>query len=200
MIDLFKGKVTTRDWIIFGGVCACVVVLILLSYLLIFIPQMNKINELKNEIVELNKKIRDARNTEKNYDKLQNQAKKMDNLVKLFNERLPEQREVPKLMKQFESMGDSLGLRTQLVPLPTTIDASKEVIPYQVVAKGTFNQILSFINLLERDKRYLKISDLDIGPEKGGVCEAKFILSTFRFVEKEVETETQQANTGQKTS
>lgn len=197
MIDLFRGKVTTTDWIVFGVVCASVVALIILSYLLIFIPQMNKISDLKNQIVDLNKKIRDARNTEKNYDKLQNQAKKMDNLVKLFNERLPEQREVPKLMKQFESMGDTLGLKTQLTPMPTTIDANKEVIPYQVVARGTFYQILSFINLLERDKRYLKISDLDIGPEKAGVCEAKFTLSTFRFVEKE---ETEQANTGQKTS
>ncbi|MCX8065510.1 MAG: type 4a pilus biogenesis protein PilO [Candidatus Hydrogenedentes bacterium] len=187
MIDLFKGKITYKDWIVLGIVCGCLVGVFALSYLVIFIPQQNKISNLKTEIVELQKKIRNARNTEKNYDKLQSQAQKMDNLVKQFNERLPEQREVPKLMKQFESMGDSLGLKTQLTPLPTTTDASKEVIPYQVIARGTFNQIVSFINLLERDKRYLKISDLDIGPEKGGICEAKFTLSTFRFVEKEEE-------------
>jgi len=71
------------------------------------------------------------------------------------------------------------------------VDSSKEVIPYQVVAKGSFHQIVAFINLLEKDQRYLKISDLDIGPEKAGICEAKFVLSTFRFVEQE-DTGTQQ--------
>lgn len=199
MIDLFKGKITYKDWAFLGGTCLCVVGLLIVSYLIIFMPQQKKISQLQNDIIELQKKIRDAKRTEENYDKLHSQARRMDNLVKQFNERLPEQREVPKLMKQFESMGDSLGLKTQLTPLPTTIDASKEVIPYQVVARGTFHQIVSFINLLERDKRYLKISDLDIGPEKGGICEAKFILSTFRFVEKE-EQETETPKTGQKAS
>lgn len=191
MIDLFRGKITIKDWAILGLVIAVIIGLFVVSYLLLFIPQQNRITQTQNDIRELQKKISDAKKTVDNYDKLQNQAKKMDNLVTMFNERLPEKREVPKLMKQFESMGDSLGLRTQLTPLPTTVDASKEVIPYQVVARGSFHQIVAFINLLEKDQRYLKISDLDIGPEKAGVCEAKFVLSTFRFVEQE-DTETQQ--------
>ncbi|HOK09307.1 MAG TPA: type 4a pilus biogenesis protein PilO [Candidatus Hydrogenedens sp.] len=185
MIDLFRGKITLKDWAVLGIAIAIVIGLSIGAYLFLFIPQQNKITTIQNEIKDLEKKIRDAKETVKNYDKLQNQAKKMDNLVTLFNERLPEKREVPKLMKQFENMGDSLGLKTQLTPLPTTVDASKEVIPYQVVAKGSFHQIVAFINLLEKDQRYLKISDLDIGPEKEGICEAKFVLSTFRFVEQE---------------
>lgn len=189
MIDLFRGKITITDWMVLGVVVAIMVGLSILFYLFIVGTQNARIAELKTEISDLEKKIREARNTEKNYDKLQLQAKKMDDLVRMFNERLPEKREVPKLMKQFEQMGDSLGLRTQLTPLPTTIDASKEVIPYQVKARGSFHQIVSFINLLEKDQRYLKISELDIGPEKAGVCEAKFVLSTFRFVEQEEETQ-----------
>lgn len=191
MIELFRGKITIKDWAIFGLAVVIVIALFITAYLLLFVSQQNKIAQLQIEIRDLQKKINEAKKTVENYDKLQNQAKKMDNLVKLFNERLPEKREVPKLMKQFETMGDSLGLKTQLTPLPTTVDANKEVIPYQVVAKGSFHQIVAFINLLEKDQRYLKVSDLDIGPEKAGVCEAKFVLSTFRFVEQE-DTGTQQ--------
>ncbi len=185
MIDLFRGKITLTDWAVLGLVIVVVIGLFISAYIFLFVPQQNKISQLQNDIRDLQKKIADAKKTVENYDKLQSQAKKMDNLVTMFNERLPEKREVPKLMKQFESMGDSLGLKTQLTPLPTTVDASKEVIPYQVVAKGSFHQIVAFINLLEKDQRYLKISDIDIGPEKAGICEAKFVLSTFRFAEKE---------------
>lgn len=189
MIDLFRGKITIKDWAVLGVVTAFMVGLAVLFYLFVAVSQNIKISELKTEINDLENKIKEARNTEKNYDQLQLQAKKMDDLVRMFNERLPEKREVPKLMKQFEQMGDSLGLKTQLTPLPTIIDASKEVIPYQVKARGSFHQIVAFINLLEKDQRYLKISELDIGPEKAGVCEATFVLSTFRFVEQEEETQ-----------
>ncbi len=190
MIDLFRGKITPKDWAVFGLVLLVVIALFIGAYLLIFTPQRNKINQIQAEIKDLQKKISDAKKTVENFDKLQNQAKKMDNLVELFKSRLPDKREVPQLMKQLEKMGDSLGLKTQLTPLPSVIDLSKEVIPYQVIAKGSFHQIVAFINLLEKDQRYLKISDLDIGPEKAGICEAKFVLSTFRFIEQEV-TETQ---------
>ncbi|HOV33700.1 MAG TPA: type 4a pilus biogenesis protein PilO [Candidatus Hydrogenedens sp.] len=190
MIDLFRGKITPKDWAVFGLVVVVVVALLIGAYLLIFTLQQNKINQIQAEVNNLKKKIAEAKKTVENYDKLQSQAAKMDNLVELFKGRLPDIRQVPQLMKQLESMGDSLGLKTQLTPLPSIIDLSKEVIPYQVVTKGSFHQILAFINLLEKDQRYLKISDLDIGPEKAGICEAKFVLSTFRFIEQE-ETETQ---------
>jgi len=102
MIDLFRGKITIKDWAVFGLVVAVVVGLFIVAYLLLFIPQQNKIAQIQNDIKDLQKKISDAKKTVENYDKLQNQAKKMDNLVKMFNERLPEKREVPKLMKQFD--------------------------------------------------------------------------------------------------
>ena len=57
-----------------------------------------------------------------------------------------------------------------------------EVIPYKAITDGQFHQIVSFINMLERDERYLKISDLDIDEEIEGISKATFVLSTFRFL------------------
>jgi Tfp pilus assembly protein PilO len=93
MIDLFKGKITPKDWAIFGFVVVVVIALFIGAYFLIFTSQQNKIRQLQSDIKDLNKKISEAKKTVENYDKLQNQAKKMDNLVKLFNDRLPEKRE-----------------------------------------------------------------------------------------------------------
>jgi len=63
-------------------------------------------------------------------------------------------------------------------------DANKETIPYEIIARGDFHEIVQFINLLERDQRYLKVSNLDIGEEIAGISEATFQLSTFRFIQR----------------
>lgn len=188
MFDFFKGTVTPKDWAFVGAMLGLVALLCAAFYFLMFMKQQQTLEKLHGEVAEIRAKLNDARNTERNFDQLLAQSKKMDELVKIFNDRLPEKREIPKLMRQFEGLGDELGLRTQLTPLQTLSDANKETIPYQVTARGTFHQIAGFINLLERDKRYLKISELDIGPEEAGVSEAKFTLSTFRFIQTEPET------------
>jgi len=183
MLDFFKGTVTPKDWAFVGAMAGLAVILCAAFYFLVYAKQDQQLGQLSKETSEIRSRLNDARNTERNFDQLQAKSKKMDELVTLFNDRLPEKREIPKLMRQFEGLGDSMGLRTQLTPLPTLSDANKETIPYQVTAHGNFHQIVGFINLLERDKRYLKISELDIGPEEAGVSEAKFTLSTFRFIQ-----------------
>ena len=60
-------------------------------------------------------------------------------------------------------------------------DGRKVTIPYDVVARGSFHQIVNFINLLERDDRYLKISDLE-SEKRAGVSEANFTLSAFALI------------------
>ncbi len=129
-----------------------------------------------------------AYETQRNLEALRKESEKMVKLVDLFEQRLPEQREIPNLLQKFERRGDDLGLRVGLVALPVTSDARKETIPYEVTALGSFHQIVSFINLLERDERYLKVSDLDIQEEEAGISEATFILSTFRFIQPASET------------
>ena len=99
-----------------------------------------------------------------------------------FQKRLPEEREIPNLLQRFERMGGEIGLRLEMVPMDTKLDRRIETIPFKVKAKGQFHQVVAFINLLESDERYLKVSDIDIGEEKEDVSEAAFILSTFRFL------------------
>ncbi|HQK75497.1 MAG TPA: type 4a pilus biogenesis protein PilO, partial [Candidatus Hydrogenedentes bacterium] len=66
-------------------------------------------------------------------------------------------------------------------------EGAKLTIPYRIVVRGSFHDIAEFINRLERFKRYLKVSELQVGPEKDGVSEAEFTLSTYTFVENDTE-------------
>lgn len=185
MLDFFKGTVTPQDWAICGGIVAAAVAICAAFYFLWFNAQETKHAALLTELNEVSSQLREARQTERDIDALRAEKQEMQELVDQFEERLPEKREIPSLLRNFEDTGSQLGLRVQLSSLPPITDSNKETIPYRVIALGTFHQIVSFINLLERDQRYLKISDLDIKEEEAGISEATFTLSTYRFIQSE---------------
>lgn len=191
MLDFFKGTVTPRDWLFVGVMVGIAVLLFSGFYFVFYAKQNEKLAGLQAELVTKRSERKVALETKRNIDALRQESEKMERLVELFEERLPEEREIPNLLQKFERRGDDLGLRVGLVALPTTSDARKETIPYEVTALGTFHQIVSFINMLERDERYLKVSDLDIQEEEAGVSEATFILSTFRFIQPATEQKEQ---------
>ena len=186
MIDFFKGKITPKDWAVCGGIVAVTALLCGLFWVFVHAKQQETILATTKQLNEIKRDLQNARESAKNIDQLREEAQKWEKLIVSFEERLPEEREIPVLLQKFESMGDQVGLRVELSQLPTIQDERKETIPYKVVARGSFHQIANFINLLERDKRYLKVSDLDIGEEEVGVAEATFTLSTFRFFQKSV--------------
>lgn len=198
MLDLFKGKITPLDWAIAAGIAGVAIVLCLGFYAGVHLSQQSKIANLTKQLTDIRGQLKTAYDIKTNSETLQSEVNKMDDLVSRFQNRLPDEREIPQLLLKFEALGDSIGLRVELMAQPTFQDANKETIPYKVTARGNFHQIVSFINLLERDERYLKVSDIDIGEQDAGVSECTFTLSTFRFIQTASTPETQPATTGVK--
>ena len=174
MIELLKGTVTPKDYAICGGIIGAIVLLAAGFYVFIYNGQQNTLTTIATKDEQIMADLRLAQETQKNIGKLREEAGKMNELVTQFEQRLPESREIP-----------TLGLKVQLSQLPRITDARKETSPYSVKAWGSFHQIVSFINRLERFQRYLKVSDLKISAEEEGVAEASFTLSTFRFIQPE---------------
>ena len=184
MMEFLKGSITPKDWMANGGILGFTVVLCVIFVFLIRGPQQEAFAKRQAEINTMQDSINKAKEIEKNIETLRVQAMKTQELVAQFEKRLPESREIPTLLQKFEGFaGEIPGLNVQMSQLPALREEKKETIPYSVTAKGSFHQIASFINRLERYERYLKISDLKIGEEKDGVAEATFSLSTFRFIQ-----------------
>ena len=183
MIEFLKGTVTPKDWGIVGGIVGAAIMLVLGYWFLLHSAQEAKLQEVIASDEAVQAQLRLARETQKNIESLRIEAAKMQELATQFEERLPESREIPALLKQFEGLATELGLWRELAKLPSVPDAHKETIPYSVVVKGNFHQIVSFINRLERSQRYLKVSELNIGKEENGIAQATFTLSTFRFIQ-----------------
>jgi type IV pilus assembly protein PilO len=198
MLDLFKGKITPVDWAVAAGIAAVTILLCLGFYAGVFMTQQSKLANLNKQLTDIRGQLKTAYDIKTNSEALQSEVNKMDDLVSRFQNRLPDEREIPQLLRKFEALGDSIGLRVELLAQPTFQDSNKETIPYKVTARGNFHQIASFINLLERDERYLKVSDIDIGEQDAGVSECTFTLSTFRFIQSTSGAETQPPTAGEK--
>lgn len=183
MLEFFKGTVTARDWAAVAVIVGGTALLCVGFYFIIYGSQQKTLDEITDTDRQVQADLKVARHVKEHIQEHRDEARKMNELVTQFEERLPESREIPTLLKQFEGFAREIGLRVELEQLNRVTEATKETIPYDVKARGDFHEIVSFINHLERHKRYLKVSDLNIGEEEEGVAEASFTLSTYRFIQ-----------------
>lgn len=183
MMDFWKGTVTPRDWAAVGIILGVTVLLAVAFYVVVYKSQNQQYAQLVAENRQLAAKLQLARDTEQNIDGLRAEAEQMQRLVKQFEDRLPNTEEIQTLLRQFESLAGEIGLLVELSKDRPEGGKNLEVIPYRVKARGTFHQIATFVNRLERYQRYLKISELDIGKAENGIATASFRLSTFRFLQ-----------------
>jgi Tfp pilus assembly protein PilO len=181
-MEALKGKVTPKDWIAVGIVLAVVAAILALYIFFVHSKQRTALDALTADITAIQRDLQEAHTKEKNIAALREETEKIQSLVSDFEKRLPSQREIPTLVRQFEQMANDVGLSHALKPENPIRDERKETIPYSITTYGTFHQTASFINRLERFERYLKVSNLKMEEEKDNVSKSTFTLSTYRFL------------------
>jgi type IV pilus assembly protein PilO len=184
-MDSLKGQVTPRDWGAVAVILGIAVVIGAGYYMWLKPKQTDNLTGYERQNQEVLLQLQQARDMQANIDTLRAETAKIKQLVSDFERRLPSEREVPTLVRSFEGLANEVGLDPTLRQEKSAKDPRKETIPYTVAVTGDFHQITSFINRLERFERYVMISDLDIEGQSDGSSEAKFNLSTFRFIEQE---------------
>ncbi len=188
MIGFLKGTVTPKDWMFVGVVLGLTALLCAVFYFLVYQPELQRLDQTRKELADAQTELANRKKLAANIDVLRADTAKIRELVSDFEERLPSEREIATLLTQFEDIaGDVGGLDVQMRAQMARPEGAKLTIPYRIVVRGSFHDIAEFINRLERFKRYLKVSELQVGPEKDGVSEAEFTLSTYTFVENDTE-------------
>ena len=188
MIGFLKGTVTPKDWMFVGVILGLPALLCAVFYFLVYQPELQRLDQTRKELADAQTELANRKQLAANIDALRADTAQIRELVSDFEERLPSEREIATLLTQFEDIaGDVGGLDVQMRAQTARPEGAKLTIPYRIVVRGSFHDIAEFINRLERFKRYLKVSELQVGPEKDGVSEAEFTLSTYTFVENDTE-------------
>ena len=187
MSDSLKGKVTPKDWAAVFGILAVTALLCVAFVFFIRGGQRKKLDEIEAADRGVLANLAVAKENQRDIGKLEAETEKTRTVVAMFEERLPSQREIPTLVREFEHLATQAGVAFEVAPKPPIKDERKETIPYEITTYGDFHQTVDFVNRLERYKRYLKVSDLRIDEQKQGVSKATFTLSTYRFIQEQEE-------------
>ncbi len=185
MIDFLKGTVTPKDWISLAAILGVAAALAAGYFFVVYSGQQQRLAAIAADNVLVVADLTKARETSTGIETLRAMTKEIEVVVKEFKERLPTEREILSLYREVETLANAEGLTPSVAPLPPTQTETKEIIPYKITVSGGFHAIAGYINSLERYRRYLKVTDLSIGPWEDGVCEATFKLETYRFIVSE---------------
>ncbi len=182
--EFISGTPTREDWIAFGVILG-VGVLALAGFIFGFQPRQARSVEAylaENEAVK--NVLEEAIGKKDRFAEFEAETNEIKGLVSEFEERLPSRSEIGSLMQEFEGMAAMESVKIEMSSLTRIPDRFKETIPYSIVARGDFHQLVSFINRLELFRRFLKITDLKLETQAEGGAVARFTLNTYRFIER----------------
>ncbi len=186
-MDLFKNRVITKvDWAIIIG---SVVLLAIASGLgLLATSYMGRQIDLsKTMIAEAQTKLSETRAIAARKEGLLEDLQEVRKRIASFEGRLPTEKEVPKLLNQFQRIAEASGVRyTSITAEPIQEKDLFVRIPFKVEIVGAYPQVGQFLRSLEFGDRFIKVDTVDIGPEEGSRNEASFTISTYMFVNKDV--------------
>ena len=185
-MNIFKDRAMTKaDWIIIG-VSLFLLVLITLVYFLAIGVVEGQTEQLRVQIAAKQAEVDEARAVAARREGLLAEIKLVRERIIRFEETLPTDKEVPRLLNQFQQIAELSGVKYQSITAEPIDEKELYVrIPFKVKIEGTYPVIGEFLRSLEFGNRFIKVEDLDIGPQKKGMSEANFIISTYMFVDRE---------------
>ena len=182
-MDFFKNRAMTRvDWIIIGA-SLFVLVLITLVYFVVVNVVRGQIDGVQAQINAKQTEVSDARAVAAKRDALVIELAQVRKKISRFEDKLPTEKEVPRLLNQFQQIAELSGVKYQKITAEPVDEKELYVrLPFKVKVAGTYPVVGEFLRSLEFGNRFIKIEDVDIGPEKKGESEANFVICTYMFV------------------
>ncbi|GAB4343392.1 MAG: hypothetical protein Kow0099_21770 [Candidatus Abyssubacteria bacterium] len=191
-MELFKDRVITKaDWIIIG-VSLFLLVLMTAGYVVTSSLVNDRIGAVQTQIDATQVKVDEARAVAARKDGLLKEIEFVRHKISAFEEQLPTEKEIPKLLRQFQQIAELSGVKYQLITAEPIEEQEMYMrVPFKVKVKGAYPQIGEFLRSLEFGNRFIKVESLNIGPQDKGDSEADFVISTFMFVNRETDTQSE---------
>jgi len=166
---------------IFAGVF---VLLSIAFYFVIYLPMNEEIDRISNEINSLQSRLAAARVQIRKMNEVEAGLKDVEERFQAALALLPEQREIPSLLKNITITGRGAGLDFVLFsPQPEEFKEFYIEIPVAIEVHGNFNEVLTFFDEVGRMERIVTVSDVNIVPEKPLSTRLKTVCKaiTYRF-------------------
>jgi type IV pilus assembly protein PilO len=160
------------------------VVLIGLFVMFIYLPKTEAINTTNNEIANLDRQIRQAKIKAKDLKKLNETKKEVDIQFKEALELLPNEKEIPNLLRKLTELGSESQLDVRSIRIQG--EKSKGFyleIPIPMEIRGEYNNVAVFFDKIRHMERIMNISNVSMRPisERSTILNTRCNAVTYRF-------------------
>jgi len=167
---------------------------LLMWWYLLFRPAWDERDRLQTQLAGLEQQLFEKKRIAANLPQLEAEIKQLQERLKASVARLPEEKEIPTLLTQVNSLGEESGLAFTLFRPQAAVkkDFYAEV-PIQVRVEGSFHALGAFFDRIGKMERIVNIGALSVAPAPatgpGGrrrgpemTIIADFNATTFTFV------------------
>jgi type IV pilus assembly protein PilO len=163
---------------------------------LFFMPQREELNFAKGELSKLTKELSESRAITRDLEKFKAQVAKLNEELKDALTQLPNEKEIPEILKNISSLGKESNLEFTLFrPKPEEPQQFYAKVPIELVALGNYHNIGIFFDKVSKLPRIINVVDFNMtrAKEVKGRSETEILvktscmINTYRFLEKKSE-------------
>lgn len=156
----------------------------------VYMPRMQEIDRLEQEIADLRQKIQMGKVWEQKLAGLQEEMEQVEKEFQKALKILPNEREIPSLLAGISQLGVDANLQFRLFsPGKEALRNFYVEIPVSIEVGGRFRDVIRFLDKLSRMERIVNIVDISLRPSES--LSVDLITSckavTYRFKSKEDE-------------
>jgi type IV pilus assembly protein PilO len=161
-----------------------------------FIPQQDELKVAKGELSKLSKELSVSRAITRDLQKFKGQVDKLNEELKNALTQLPNEKEIPEILKNISSLGRESNLEFTLFrPKPEVPQQFYAQVPIELVVLGSYHNIGIFFDKVSKLPRIINVVDFNMTRAKDvkGKSEPEILvrtscmINTYRFIEKKSE-------------
>ncbi len=198
MIAFILDLPTAQRRLVYGGVGALIVAAYVFWF---YLPRSQEITEIQHTIQELEAERATLHKILANRRHIEAESRAVEATFNQAQAQLPEQKEIPELLRQVSRLGQDAGLEVLLFrQQPEQLHDLYAEVPVQMSVRGGYHDIALFFDQVRRLDRIVNVADVSMKePHLLGnqvAVDASFSATTYRFLseaERERITERQRA-------
>ncbi len=156
----------------------------------LMMPLWAEKGKLEGELQKLQADLDQKRIIAANRPKLEAEIKALEKQLEVALVKLPEEKEIPKLLTQVNTLGLQSGLEFLMFKPGTAVKKGFYAeLPIDIRVQGDYHALGSFLDRVSKLERIINVADIKIGPlsatqRSGRTISADFKATTFTFLEK----------------
>ena len=187
-------KLPTPKKVLILAAILCVIVGLYLY--LFFLPWQDSMNLAKEELSKLTKELNESRAITRDLQKFKEQVDRLNGELKNALTQLPNEKEIPEILKSISSLGKESSLEFTLFrPKPEVPQQFYAQVPIELTVLGSYHNIGIFFDKVSKLPRIINVVDFNMARAKDtkGRSESEVfvrtscMINTYRFIEQKRE-------------